>query len=48
MGLAISKLDTLDATECMALSRRHGTLHGGKHTCFQNDDAYHNMHSPGL
>ena len=49
MGLAVSELDTLDATECMALSRQHGTLRGGKCTCFQNDDAHHNMQcSPRL
>ena len=36
MGLAISELDTLDATERMALSQRDGTLSGGKHTCFQD------------
>ena len=49
MGLAVGELDTLDATEHMALSRRRGTLCGSKCTCLRNDDAYHNMqHSPGL
>ena len=49
MGLAISKLDTLDATERMALSWQRGTLCGGKHTCFRNGDASYNMQcSPGL
>ena len=35
MGLAISELDTLDATEHMALSRRRGTLRGGKILVFE-------------
>ena len=49
MGLAISELDTLDATEHMALFRRRGTLRGGKRTRFRNRDASYNMQrSPGL
>ena len=43
MGLAISELDTLDATEHMAHSWRCWTLRGGKHTGFQSDDAHHIM-----
>ena len=43
MGLPIRKLDTLDATEHMALSWRHKTPRGGKRTCFRNDDTHHNM-----
>ena len=49
MGLAVSELDTMDATEHMAHSWRCWTLRGGKCTCFQNDNAHYNMqHSSGL
>ena len=49
MGLAVSELDTLDATEHMACSWQGWTLRGGKRTCFQNDVAHYNMqHSSGL
>ena len=46
MGLAISELDTLDATEHMALVQRCGTLRGGKRTCFRNGDAPCNIQCP--
>ena len=43
MGLGISELDTMDATEHMARSWRHWTLCGGKHTGFPSDNAHHLM-----
>ena len=49
MGLAVSQLDTLDATDCMARSWLHWTPRGNKRTCFQNDNAHYNMQcSSGL
>ena len=46
MGLAVSELDTPDATEHMALFRRRGTLRGGKRTCFRNGDTPCNIQRP--
>ena len=48
MGLAVSELDTLDATDRMAHSWRHWTLCGSKCTGFQSDDAHYIVqHSSG-
>ena len=46
MGLAISKLDTLDATEHMARSWQRWTLRGGKCTGFPSDNAHHIIQCP--